>query len=426
MKNHDSSASSSRLLRTVPLLMLVVACGHFNRIGISVAGTEQIIPRQGITPERMGLVYSAFLAFYTLAMLPGGWLIDRYGTRAALMLWGFGSAVLVALTGVTGLICHDATSLWLALLVVRSLLGAVNAPLHPAAAHLVYQRVAQPVKSLANGLVTFAACVGIAATYTGMGSMIDWLGWPHAFVVSGGMTLAVAIVWTLITRPAIATPGKSAAHSRGTINFAGLSSVLRRRSVICLTLGYAAQGYFQYLFFYWIEYFFETIQHQPTTAARGYNTLITLVMGAGMICGGWLTDHAGRAFASRRLRRAIVPVLAMVGSGAVFELGLLAPDPHVTLGAFTIAAGLIGACEGAFWTTSVELGGRLGGTTAGLMNAGGNLGGCLSPYFTPLLGRIFTEHYGEETGWRMGLAVAGVIVIAGAASWLGVRPAEEG
>ncbi|HEV3024872.1 MAG TPA: MFS transporter, partial [Pirellulales bacterium] len=142
MRNSNSSASSSGLLPTVPLLMLVVACGHFNRIGISVAGTERIIPEQGITPERMGLVYSAFLASYTLAMLPGGWLIDRYGTRAALALWGFGSAVLVALTGVTGLLCDDATSLWLALLVVRSLLGAVNAPLHPAAAHMVYQRVA--------------------------------------------------------------------------------------------------------------------------------------------------------------------------------------------------------------------------------------------------------------------------------------------
>jgi MFS family permease len=254
---------------------------------------------------------------------------------------------------------------------------------------------------------------------------MDYRGWPHAFVVSGGMTLAVAIVWTLATRPASATLDTSAAHSRGTIDFAGLWSVLRLRSVICLTFGYAALGYFQYLFFYWIEYFFETIQHQDQSVARGYSTLILLVMGGGMICGGWLTDRAGRSFASRRLRRAVVPVLAMIGSGAVFELGLLAPDPQVTLGAFTIAAGLIGACEGAFWTTGVELGGRFGGTTAGLMNAGGNFGGCLSPYFTPLLGGIFTARFGEETGWRMGLAVAGVIVIAGAASWLCVRPVED-
>jgi len=418
MRNSESSAKAGGLLRTVPLLMLVVACGHFNRIAISVAGSEWIIPEQGVTPDRMGLVYSAFLACYTLAMLPGGWFIDRFGTRAALTLWGFGSAALVALTGTTGLVVGDAMSLWLALLVVRSLLGVVNAPLHPASAQMVFERVPRVAKSLANGLVTSAACVGIAATYTVVGLMMDRLGWPLAFVVTGGMTLVVAIVWTLATRRPLATLDRAGIRPRGTLDFTGVLSVLRRPSVICLTLSYSAQGYFQYLFFYWIEYFFETIQHQDRSVARGYATLITLVMGVGMVCGGWLTDLAARSLSSRR---ALVPMLSMIGSGAVFELGLLAPDPRFTLGAFTIAAGLIGACEGAFWTTGIELGGRYGGTTGALMNAGGNVGGSLSPYLTPLLGGIFAEHYGEDVGWRMGLAVAGGIVIAGAALWCGVR-----
>ena len=32
--------------------------------------------------------------------------------------------------------------------------------------------------------------------------------------------------------------------------------------MICITLSYAAYGYFQYLFFYWIQYYFETMQHE--------------------------------------------------------------------------------------------------------------------------------------------------------------------
>ncbi|HVC97043.1 MAG TPA: MFS transporter [Pirellulales bacterium] len=423
MRNSDSSATAGGLLRTVPLLMLVVACGHFNRIAISVAGSEWIIPEQGVTPDKMGLVYSAFLAFYTLAMLPGGWFIDRFGSRAALTLWGFGSAALVALTGVTGFVAGDAMSLWLGLLVVRSMLGVVNAPLHPASAQMVSERIPRIAKSLANGLVTSAACVGIAATYTVVGLLMDRFGWPLAFVATGGTTLVVSIVWTLGTRSPLATLDPAGVHSRGTMDFSGALSVLRRPSVICLTLSYAAQGYFQYLFFYWIEYFFETIQHQDRSVARGYATLIMLVMGIGMVCGGWLTDLASRSL-KFRMRRALVPMLTMIGSGVVFELGLLAPDPRVTLGAFTIAAGLIGACEGAFWTTGIELGGRYGGTTGALMNAGGNVGGTLSPYVTPLLSGIFAEHYGEDTGWRMGLAVAGAIVIAGAALWCGVCPED--
>ena len=118
--------------RIVPLLMLFVALAHFNRISISVAGNEQIIKSGMISETKMGLVYSSFLVLYTIFMIPGGLLIDRFGPRAAWMLLGFGAAVGVALTGAVGLVFTQALPLLVGLLVVRSLLGISNAPLHPA------------------------------------------------------------------------------------------------------------------------------------------------------------------------------------------------------------------------------------------------------------------------------------------------------
>ena len=47
--------------RVVPLLMAIVFFGHFNRIAITVAGSERLIPQYGISPTTMGFVYSAFL-----------------------------------------------------------------------------------------------------------------------------------------------------------------------------------------------------------------------------------------------------------------------------------------------------------------------------------------------------------------------------
>ena len=73
-----SPPAAVRLPKTVWLLMLVVACAHFNRVGIAVAGNELIKGEYQITPKMMGYVYSAFLVVYTLAMLPGGLLIDRF------------------------------------------------------------------------------------------------------------------------------------------------------------------------------------------------------------------------------------------------------------------------------------------------------------------------------------------------------------
>jgi MFS family permease len=406
-------------------MMLVVACGHFNRIGISVVGTERIIPVYGISPERMGLIYSAFLWSYTLAMLPGGWFLDRVGARVALLVMTFGSTVFVALTGGVGFLARDAAALWLGLMVVRALLGGVNAPLHPSGARTVHDTVPATGRGLANGFVTGSACVGIAGSYVGMGMLIDRFPWPVAFLIGAGVTLGVALAWLAGTRPVRDALAGGASRNEMAFSARDVSRVLGSRGVVCITLSYTAMNYFEYLFFYWIQYFFETIQKQGPEVARGYSMLITLAMGAGMVAGGWLTDRVPKSWPFRG-RRALVPALAMISSGLVFELGLLTHDQRATLAAFALAAALVGASEGGFWTTVVELGGRYGGTAAGLMNLGGNAGGSLAPYLTPLLGGLFAASYGSDLGWRMSLAVAGGIAVAGAALWVGVdQPAAS-
>jgi MFS transporter, ACS family, D-galactonate transporter len=406
---------------TVLLLMLVVAMGHFNRIGISVAGAERIIHQYSITPTRMGMVYSAFLVIYTLAMLPGGWFIDRFGARTALLLLGFSSTIFVGLTGAVGLVAQGPGTLLLGLIVVRGLLGLTNAPLHPGSARMVFDQVPGPSRGLANGLVTFAACLGIAVCYNAMGTLIDLFDWPIAFMVSSSVTLLVALVWSYCTRTSRQPVGDTATERPASSDISGLLRVIRHRSVICIALSYAAYGYFQYLFFYWIEYYFEQIQHRDVVDARRYSTMITLAMGVGMLSGGWLADRVPRTLAPRT-RRALVPVLGMIASGSVFELGLIAPRAQFTLVAFVIAAALLGLCEAGFWTTVVEIGGRFGGTAAGLMNTGGNAGGTLSPWLTPLFSSFFVAHYGNDVGWRLSLAIAGAIVVAGAVLWWGVNP----
>jgi MFS family permease len=175
--------------RIVPLLMLFVALAHFTRLSISVAGAEQLI-RPGLLDERqMGLVYTAFLLSYTAFMVPGGWLTDRFGPRAAWMAVGFGSAAGVALTGLTGLAFTGPGALLAGLIGIQAALGACNAPLHPSGARIVANWVPPHGVSLANGLIGIAACTGIALTYLVFGALIDRFGWPQAFLISSGVTL---------------------------------------------------------------------------------------------------------------------------------------------------------------------------------------------------------------------------------------------
>jgi MFS transporter, ACS family, D-galactonate transporter len=408
----------------VGLLMLVVASAQFNRVAISVAGAEHIIGESGISATRMGWVYSAFLLFYTLAMLPAGWLIDRVGARATLIILCSGSAIFVAGTSAVGLFSPTATVLLVGLLVVRSLMGIVNAPLHPAAARMVYAQVPLRAKSFANGLVTFAACLGISATYYGFGLLAARFGWPSAFLMTGWFTLLVGLVWVWGTRSTKNGSTLASAAAPHTPAEQDSRQVLRDPGVICLTLSYAALGYFQYLFFYWIQYYIGTVEHLGADTARLYSTGITLTMGFGMVFGGWLADRIP-PHPSGRSRRGLVSAWGMVASGVVFELGLLGSDSRVMVSAFAISAALLGMCEAAFWTTAVQLGRSRGGLAAGMMNLGGNAGGFLSPIATPWLGTYFGGYLGAATGWRASLAVAGAISVVGALMWLGVHPGSQ-
>ena len=71
MLQHPSADALPASLRWRIVLLLVgyAALGHFNRIAISVAGSEVFIKHLGISETEMGWVYTTFLIVYTLCML---------------------------------------------------------------------------------------------------------------------------------------------------------------------------------------------------------------------------------------------------------------------------------------------------------------------------------------------------------------------
>lgn len=411
--------------RILTLLMGLCFLSHLNRLAMSVAGTERIIPDYRITPERMGLVYTAFLACYTLGMVLGGWCIDRLGPRVMLLVMGCGSALFGAVTGGLGFGLVGASNMLVGLIVVRGIMGWFTTPLHPACARAVSHWMPEHQISWANGLVTFAAVLGMAAAWPVFGGLMDGLGWPMAFLVVAAVLIAWTLVWGIVGRDHIdfhPSPNRAEREwVRGTrVRIAApedLASIpktpLGSRSLVLLTLGYAAVGYFQYLFFYWAEYYFKDVMHLSIAQSRTNTTLLILALGVGMPVGGWLADRMQRRFPGP-LGWRLIPATAMGLSAGFLFLGLVAHSPVAIVSLFALAMFSLGASESSFWQAAISLGGRRGGTAAAIINTGGNGVGLLAPLLTPVIS--------AQVGWHWGIAIGGIVGLLGAACWLGIDP----
>ena len=411
--------------RILALLMAICFISHLNRLAMSVAGTERIIPESRLTPEQMGRVYTVYLAVYTAGMILGGWFIDRLGPRVMLLVMGVGSASFGALTGGLGFGLIGAANFLAGLVVVRGAMGLFTTPLHPACARAVSNWFPASQNSTANGLVTFAAVLGMASAGPLFGALMDRINWPGAFLVAAGALLVVAILWRFVGRDSPeqhpSTNDEEKALIRGahnsppstTFSAAKPDAPLLTPSLWLLTLSYAAVGYFQYLFFYWSEYYFKDVLRLSVGQSRTNTTILILALGIGMPIGGWLAGRAQRQFTGRAGWR-LVPGVAMVLSALFLFAGLAARDPIWIVILFGFAMFALGASESSFWQAAIELGGRRGGMAAAIVNTGGNGIGLLAPLLTPVISAY--------VGWKWGIAIGGFVGILGALCWCGIDP----
>lgn len=434
----------------VALLVAFSGVGYFNRNSIAVAGAERLMDEFELTETQMGAVYTAYLIAYTLCMVPGGWLIDRIGPKRSLMLMGFGAALLVPMTG---LVRFTPAHVILTLCAIRALLGIVNAPMYPSAARSVSLWMPFYSRGMANGLVTAAAVSAIAATFFVFGFLMDLVDWPAAFMVGGIASLVLTIVWSLFAtdRPAdhpgvsaaelamiqigkvdpvsarispesglksgCAMPAVSVASIGGDDVVARLLAIIRRhRDMLLLMLSYAALSYFQYMLFYWIQYYFDKVLNLGKMDGRLYATIPLIAMAIGMTSGGWLADRVQLRLGKRR-GRPIVPACGMFASAILLGMGIASSNATWAVSCITLAMGALGASESSFWVTGVELGGKRGGLSAAILNTGGNAGGIPAPWLTPLISDRF--------GWQAGMGVASLLCFLGAGLWFWIQPESD-
>lgn len=419
----------------VALLMSMAFVNYLNRLCLAAAGSS-IRATYEISETQFGTVISAFLGAYTLCMLPGGWLADRWGGRVTLCVVGFGTACFAALAGLVGLVVPVTMAMWLLVLLwlVRAAMGAFTAPLFPAAGRVVTLSVPTRQRVGVNALVTGAAMLGLALSYPVCGALIDLSGWPVALMWLALITAGLALAWMLQGRDGQARSSPAAApHTRP----ASWKTLLANRSLWLLTTSYATVGYVEYLVFYWSEDYFRKTLGVSETANRIATMIPPLCMAICMLLGGrlcdWLLPRIGY-----RGARAGVAAAGMVGC-ASFLIGATMIDGDLRIGdltvpknilivaSFALSLAMIGFTEAPTWATALELGEPRSASSAAMANTGGNIGGTLSPTLTPWISAVLASqlHLSEAAGWAWSIRGAGLVCLAGAVLWFWIDPKER-
>jgi ACS family glucarate transporter-like MFS transporter len=306
-------------------------------------------------------------------------------------------------------------------LAIRAWMGVLSAPLHPASARAISLDIPVNSRSGANGLVTGAALLGVASTFLVFGALIRQFNWPGAFLVAAGVTAALGGLWW-IYGPRELVPGDlpvaKTEQALPPAPFDVGTFLVRNKNLILLTLSYAAVGYFQYLFFYWMHFYFVEVLKLGANESAWYASSPPLAMAVCMPLGGRLCDWLETQW-GRRIARSGLCFSAMTASAVLLWLGVQTTEPAWIVTWMSLALGVLGFAEGPFWVTAVEVGGKRGGLSAAVFNTGGTAGGILSPLVTPWV----SDELGY--GWGVGITVGSVICLLGAACWIGIDSSAE-
>ncbi|XP_069987753.1 putative inorganic phosphate cotransporter isoform X2 [Penaeus vannamei] len=142
-----------------------------------------------LTSGQRGTVLAAFFYGYFVTGLLGGRLAELYGTKLVLGGSVFLGSILTLLTPIAA---H--THYW-ALIALRAAMGLGQGVAYPSMHAMIARWVPPLEKPRFTAFVFLSSCLGIIVTMPMCGLIIDSLGWPYIFYVSGALSLLWLGVW---------------------------------------------------------------------------------------------------------------------------------------------------------------------------------------------------------------------------------------
>ena len=182
-------------------------------------------------------------------------------------------------------------------------------------------------------------------------------------------------------------------------------TLLRRRTVLGIFLGFFAYDYVWFVFITWLpEYLFER-KFSPQEMAV-YSSVPYLPMSAIIIVAGILSDWLVRGgLEEKRVRRRFI--IAGLAIGCLIVPAGLVSNKMLAVVFLTISLCGLGICSPNTWTlTQAVCEKRIVGSVSGIQNFGGNVGGIIAPALTGFIAHV-------TNSFALAFAVAGGVLVIG-------------
>ncbi|MDU8924791.1 MFS transporter [Pasteurellaceae bacterium LIM206] len=379
----------------VVLLFLVTAINYGDRATLAIAG-KPMSDVLGIDAGGMGWVFSAFSWAYVLGQLPGGWLLDRFGSKKVYFFGILFWSIFTLLQGAVGLF----SGAWALIILfsLRFLVGLAESPSFPGNSRIAAAWF--PAKERATAVAIFNSAQYFATVIFApiMGWLTTEVGWESVFIFMGGIGLLIGIVWLKVIYPPKQHPyiskqeldyieaggaltnmdqfqesGKNEGPKLGYIK-----QLLKNRMMIGVYLGQYCINCLTFFFITWFPVYLAT-ERGLDLKSVGFIAAIPAICGfLGGLTGGVISDALMKKTHSLAIARKTPIVCGMLLSMTMVICNYV---DSIYLVVLFMSLAFFGKGVGALgWAVMADTAPKeISGLAGGLFNMCGNISGILSP-----------------------------------------------
>ena len=400
------------------ILGLITFATMLNYVDRSVMGVSQpaLVKELSISPELMGLIFSAFSWTYAFAQIPGGLVLDKLGSRItyglSLGLWSVATMAHGLMSSVAGLFS------------ARLALGLAEAPCFPANSRILSAWFPQTERARANSVYSVGQYVGLGFLIPVLTFIAATWGWRALFFTFGGVGVLFAMVWHLAYRDPqdsrsvnqaeldhIAAGG-GLAHPGVTFSFSwkNVTSLMKKRQILGASIGQFCGNSTLVFFLTWFPSYLATERGMDWIKSGFAASLPYIAASAGVLIGGAVSDGLIRRTGSATLGRKL-PIIVGLLLTSTMILANYVQSNALVIAIMSVAffgQGMVNLG----WTLIADVAPKqMIGLTGGVFNLCANLAGIVTPLVIGFVVGATGSFYGA-------LAYIATLGLVGAAAYV--------